>query len=222
MSWFAESTNTNDVAVEVKSYVPFFAESGEYVAKVDFASVYASPDSKSKGLYISFKLENGMTIDQYVNYQNKEGKTTREVQDAEGKEKTVRGFGLDQIESWNKVIGFGKPSKEVSHKMWGKDRMSMLLEDAVGKKIGILVRQVKEPSEDGSRMYDKNEVEAVFDLDSRKTAGELYFEEDDTRHQSISEWLEKIAKKPILERKGKSEPKKTDANVDKAIKESGW
>lgn len=220
MSWFTDDAKVTDFETTVEQSVGYYAESGCYEAKVKFASVYQTEGSKSKGLYISFELKDGIVFDQYVNFINVEGKSTRT--NSEGKE--VRGFGIDQIESWGKIIPFGKPSNEVEYKMWGKERKSKILQDAIGKKVGVCVRHIKERSEDGSRMYDKNEAELLYDLDSRKSSAELYFDRDDRRHATVNEWLEKIEKNPILERKPNKAKAETsgDADAKKALETSGW
>jgi hypothetical protein len=219
MSWFSKDAGvTEEVKVVVEENVPFYVESGEYVGKVEFAGVYQTPNSPSKGLYIRFLLESGMRIDQYINYQNKEGIATRTLADG----RVTKSIGLAQIESWDEIIGFGKPTREVQAVMWGKEREAKLLEDAVGKKVGILVRHVLEPSEDGSKVYNKNEVEMVFDLQTRKTSGQLYFEEDDKRHTSINDWLKKIEKNPTLDRTNKKKKEPTEGSASDAVKSAGW
>lgn len=222
MSWFTESTNTSNVETVVQESTPFYVESGEYKAKILFAGIYASTDSQSKGLYVSFGLENGTTIDQYINYQGKDGKCTREIETSEGK-KTVKSIGLDTIEAWSKIIEFGKPSVEVIKKMWGKDKKITIFEKAGGAKVGVLVRHVQEPDQNGV-MRDKNEIESIFDLDSRKTANELYFKEDDTRNFTINKWIEKIEKNPTLVRKPRGEKKQSvsDSAKAKEVEDSGW
>ena len=222
MSWFTEEANVQNFETTVEKQTGYYAESGCYTAKIKFAGVYQTEGSPSKGLYISFELDNGIVFDQYVNFIGKDGKSTRT--NSEGKE--VKGFGIDQIESWGKIVNFGKPSNEVEYKMWGKERKAKLLQDAIGKKVGVCVRHIKEPSEDGSRMYDKNEAELLFDIESKKSSAELYFDEEDRRYTTVAKWEEKIAEKPILERKPKGakveSSSKGSEEAQKALGASGW
>ena len=222
MSWFTESTNTNNVETVVQESTPFYVESGEYKAKILFAGIYASTDNQSKGLYVSFELENGTVIDQYINYQGKDGKCTRDIETSDGK-KTVKSIGLDTVEAWSKVIEFGKPSVEVIKKMWGKDKKITIFEKAGGVKVGVLVLHVQEPDQNGV-MRDKNEIKSIFDLDSRRTANELYFKEGDNRNFTINKWLEKIKDNHTFVRKPKGEKKQTATDSDKAkeVEDSGW
>lgn len=217
MSWFAEDTKVTNFESATQVGTAFYVESGEYVGKVLFAGVYASPYSQSKGLYVSFELENGTVIDQYVNYQNKEGVSTREVDG-----KVVKGLGVDQVESWTKVLDFGRPSVEVQKKLWGKDRPIKVFENATGVKVGLLVRHILEPNQDGDKTYNKNEIEALFDIQTRKTSGELYFKEEDNRHFSIAKWLEKIAKNPTIDRTKNKKSPKVDEEEAKKVASAGW
>ena len=200
MSWFSEITDTKNVESEVQKNSLFYSPSGVFNAVVKFAGIYKTPDSDSTGLYVSFELENGVTFDQYVNFKNKAGKSTRTNKD--GKE--VKGYGLEQVESWDMVVGFGKPqNKTITTTMWGKDKESFLMPDGIGKKIKVCVRQVEEAGEDG-KTYNRNEAEMIATMDG-KTSGELYYTEEDARHQSLDKWKAKIEKQPILVRKPKAD-----------------
>lgn len=222
MSWFETEGKATDLETAQQANTPFFAESGEYTATIEFACVYASPDSQSKGLYIRFVLDNGVTFDQYVNFINREGNAFRVVKDEDGKEKKVKGLGLDQIESWDKIVKFGKPTIETQATLWGRERQVKLLGEAIGKKVGVLVRHVKEPNQDGSKVYDKNEADALFDLQTRKTSGQLYFKEEDNRSFSIADWLKRIEKNPTLDRTNKKTKPKAYEQAKKEAENAGW
>lgn len=222
MSYFTTEGQATELETAQQKDTPFFTESGEYVAKIALACVYSTPDSPSKGLYIRFELENGVEFDQYLNFINKKGESFRVVKDEDGKEKKVKGIGLDQIESWGKVVKFGNPTLDTQAKLWGKDRPVKLLGNAIGQKVGVLVRHVKEPNEDGSKVYDKNEVEALFDIQTRKTSGQLYFKEEDKRNFSIAKWLEKIAKSPTVDRTANKKEPKVDEQTKKDAENAGW
>lgn len=215
VSYFAESTGTQNLEKEVQLEKLFTSPSGVFNATIKFAGLYKTPDSQSTGLYISFELENGVTFDQYLNYITKEGKSTR-IND---KGREVKGHGLEQLESWDFVVGFGKPKtdKAVIYKMWGKDREAFLMPDAIGKTIKVCVRQVEETNIEGNT-FTRNEAEMLAKMDGT-TSGELYFEKDDKRHISLDKWKAKIEKTPILYRdlskpKKKEEPKKAESSSD--------
>lgn len=213
MSWFTKDLEEK-VEKDYQEFTAYFAESGAYLGEIKFAGVYESEGSKSKGLVLKAQLENGVNIERYINFQNREGKRTRKTKDG----RILPSFGLSQIESFSKLIDFGSPTREVEVELWGKSKKAKIMEEPIGKKVGFCVRHIQEPNQDGTKVFDKNEIEMLFDPETKKTSAELYYEEGDSRRLTLSEWEERIAKTPILDRtnKKKTEPKATETKEVKS------
>lgn len=215
MSWFSEDLEEK-VEKDYQEYTPYFTDSGVYQGEIKFAGIYASPETKSKGLVLKVQLENGVNVEQYINFQNREGKRTRNTKDG----RVLPSYGLSQIESFAKLIDFGKPSREVEVELWGKPKQAMIMEDPIGKRVGFCIRHVKEPNQDGSKVYDKNEIEMLFDPETKKTSAELYYEEGDQRKLTLEKWKERINKNPVVDRSGKTkkqEPKQENEKAKSAV-----